>query len=340
MLLTGRILMGDSVSKLESKLSKFVKRKYCVAVGSGTDALILSLMSLNLKKKDEVITTSLSWISSTNSIVLAGATPVFADIDNDLNISIESIKKLITKNTKAILSVNFTGKMANMIELEKICRVQNIKLIEDASQSFGSSIGNRMSCSFGDISAVSHNPMKIFSAYGEAGSIFTNDKKIYLKLIALRYSGTYNKEFLLRPSINGRMDTIQAHVLFDKIDGLKKKIVARINNAKIYDKNISNSILKPKIYYKQNIFYTYTIIIPNKRDQLKKYLEKKGIETKIQHPLLIPQQNYFKNYKKDIKNAKKIVNQILCIPIHEKLKQIELKYVYESINYFVNKYGI
>ena len=194
MMLSGKILMGKSILILEKKLSKFVGRKYCVAVGSGTDALILSILALDLKPKDEIITTSLSWISSTNAIVIAGAKPVFADIDNDLNISIESVKKLISSKTKAILSVNFTGKMSKMNELERLCKRKKIKLIEDASQSFGALIGNRMSCSFGDISAVSHNPMKIFSAYGEAGSIFTNNKNIYNKLLALRYSGTINKE--------------------------------------------------------------------------------------------------------------------------------------------------
>ena len=340
MLLSGKILMGDSVEKLENKLSSFVNRKYSIGVGSGTDALIISLLSLDLSAEDEIITTSLSWISTTNAIVLAGAKPVFADIDDDLNISINSVKKLINKKTKAILAVNFTGKMSKMIELEYLCKSKKIKLIEDASQSFGASIGKRMSCSFGDISAVSHNPMKIFSAYGEAGSIFTNNKSLYNKMISLRYSGTVNKEYLTKPSINGRMDTIQASVLIEKFKEIRKIINIRKKNAKIYNKYLSKKLLKPQIFKNESIFYTYTIRLRKNRDRLKKYLENKGVETKIQHPILIPQQKYFKSYTQDIKNAKILINQILCIPIHEKLSSKDIKYVYETINNFVEKYGV
>lgn len=159
-------------------------------------------------------------------------------------------------------------------------------------------------------------------------------------MISLRYSGTVNKEYLTKPSINGRMDTIQASVLIEKFKEIRKIINIRKKNAKIYNKYLSKKLLKPQIFKNESIFYTYTIRLRKNRDRLKKYLENKGVETKIQHPILIPQQKYFKSYTQDIKNAKILINQILCIPIHEKLSSKDIKYVYETINNFVEKYGV
>lgn len=330
----GIFVMGPEVKKFEDKISSICNRKYCISVGSGTEALYLSLKSLKLSKTDEVITTSLSWIATANAIKLNNLNPVFADIDEDLNISPKSIKKLISKKTKAILVVNYTGKICKLKEIKKICKENKLYLIEDCAQSFGAKKYNKISGSNGIFSTFSFNPMKIFGGLGEGGAILTNNYLLYKKLFYLRYNGTINRETLVEPSLNCRLDTIQAGFLIDRIKRVKKIITKRNANAQMYKKYLKNFVIMPNIDKDEtHSFYTFTIIC-NKRDKLKKFLAKKNIETQIQHPILMPLQKPFLNCKKDISNSKKIVKKILSIPVHENLSNIQVMYVINSIKKF------
>jgi len=330
---SGQIVLGKEVNEFEKNLRIYTKRKYCIGVGSGTDALYLAIQSLQLKPGDEVITTCLSWISTTNAIYLNGLTPVFADIDNDLNISTQSVRKLISNKTKLILAVNFTGKLAQLEELEEIAKENSIYLIEDAAQSFGAIKNKRKSGSFGHISTFSHNPMKVLSALGEAGSVLTDDATIKNRLTLLRYSGMKNKELLWTPGLNARLDTVQAALLNLKLKSISKVIKKRRLNADYLIANLKNQQLTLPDFGEDSVFYTFTIKI-NNRNKFQSYLESKGIETKIQHKKLIPQQPFYKKYKADLLNAKSIVKKILCIPVHEKLSKNELDYIIETINSF------
>ena len=179
--------------------------------------------------------------------------------------------------------------------------------------------------------------MKVFSATGEAGTILCNDEKIYTRLVSLRYNGTVNREVCIEPSLNGRMDTIQASVLLERLKLLPSVIKLRRENAQFYDNELSKYVGTPlSSPDSKDVFYTYTVR-SSKRDQLKDHLEKNGIETKIQHPLLMPQQPAYKiGAKGEFVNAKKIVDEVLCIPIHEKLSQSELSYVVDKISEFGN----
>ena len=335
----GRFILGPEVSLLEKKLAKFCKRKYAVATGSGTDALFLAVKALGITNQDEVITTPMSWVTSTNVIAVNGAKPIFADIKDDLNIDENKIERLINKKTKAILFVNFTGKICEVSALKKIAKKHKLKLIEDAAQSFGSKKNNEPSGSFGDISCLSLNPMKVLSSLGEAGLVLTDDKKIYEKVKILRYAGTVNKENCHIPSLNFKIDTIQAAFILNNFKNLNQKISLRNKNAEYYRKKLISKIKLPKVLKNEkHSFYSFTIIAPN-RDKLKNYMFKKGIETKIQHPILIPNQKAYKfNVNKDkLSNAKKLVKKILCVPINENLKRSELNYVVSTINSFYQK---
>lgn len=334
----GIFVMGPEIKKFEDKISRICKRKYCVSVGSGTEAIYLALKALKFNEGDEIITTSLSWIATANAIKLNNLNPVFADINEDLNISPSSIKKLISKRTRAILTVNYTGKICNLNEIKKICNEKNLYLLEDCAQSFGSVKSNKVSGSNGIISTFSFNPMKILGGLGEGGAILTNNYSIYKKLLYLRYNGTINRETLIEPSLNCRLDTIQAGFLIDRIKKVKKIIKKRITNAKIYQKNLKNIVITPKIDRNEiHSFYTFTIIC-RKRDDLKKYLLKKNIETQIQHPILMPLQKPYLKFKRDIVNSKKIVKKILSIPIHENLSYKQIVYVINTIKkFFENK---
>jgi dTDP-4-amino-4,6-dideoxygalactose transaminase len=334
---SGRILLGPAVLELEKKLAKYCGRKYCVAVGSGTDAVFMAVKVLNIGSKDEVVTTPLSWVASTNAIVMNNAKPIFCHINDDLNIDVKSVEKNINKNTKAVLAVNFSGSMSDLEQLEKICRIKKVFLIEDASQSFGARIGKRKSCSFGKISAVSFNPMKILSGFGECGAVFCDDLKLYKKLISIRYNGTINRETCLYPSLNFRIDTIQAALLLKQFERLRFNISKRRKLAKIYDKNLRGLVKIPKFSLKAtHSYFTYTILTAH-RDNLAEYLKKFNIETKIKHKQLIPEHPAYKKFNNlNFAKDKKIVGQILCLPMHENLTTKQVNFVCEKIKNFFN----
>jgi dTDP-4-amino-4,6-dideoxygalactose transaminase len=332
----GRLVMGPELEEFERVVANYCKRNYAVGVGSGTDALYFALRALDIGAGDEVITTSLSWIATANAIAMTGATPIFADIQEDLNISPASIESLINSRTKAILFVNYTGRICDYDLIKTIAQKYNLKLVEDGSQSFGAEYFGKICGSFGDISAISHNPMKVYAACGEAGSILCDDQKIYERLISLRYNGTINREICVEPSINGRLDTIQAAVLLARLPLLPRIISRRREIAEYYDSSLSGIVETPPKYSesRRDVYYTYTIKSKS-RDGLKKFLDKNFIETKIQHPVLMPMQPAYKSGNAAAYPlANKIVDRILCIPVHEKLTDDQVNYVADKIRQF------
>ncbi len=330
----GQFVMGQEISNLEKNLAEYVGRDYCVTVSSGTDAVYLALKGIDIKQGDEVITTPLSWIATANAIKMTGAKPVFCDINQDLNLDPNSIEKVISKNTKALLTVDYTGNMADYEQIIKIANKYKIKLIEDGSQAFGAKYDGRKCGSFGVVSAISHNPMKIFGGLGEIGSVFTNDQEIANKIQILRYNGTVNKEFLKYPSLNFRADSLNAAFLQSRLKNLPKKLNRRSEIAKRYTENLKNYCLTPtETKNSQRVFYTYTIQIED-RDGLSKYLAENNIETKIQHPLLMSEQEPYADCKTYTKKASQIIKKVLCLPIYEGLSDDQVDYVIEKvINY-------
>ncbi len=331
----GQIVLGPEVTEFEKNISKACSRKFATGVGSGSDAVYIALSSLNLNKGDEIITTSLSWIATANAVALTGATPVFADINDDLNISPNSVQKLITPKTKAILSVDYTGRLADVRSLVDICNSNNLHLVEDGSQAFGAKRDGYTCGGYGIVSAISHNPMKVLSALGEAGSVLTDDPEIKDRLDSLRYNGTINKEYLVKPSINGRIDTIQAAILNVRLSTFESLIKKRASNAEIYNELLDRRYIQvPKLNANEtHVYYTYTILA-EKRDQLFTYLQQQNIECKIQHPILMPEQPPFKECTSEITNALKLKAKLISLPIHEKLTRDDI----EKVCYAVNKF--
>jgi len=331
----GRFILGPEVERLEALIANYCRRKFAIGTGSGTDALFLALKALQIGPGDEVITTSLSWIATTNAIAMTGATVVFADIGDDLNIDPESVRHLITKKTKAIVPVHYTGKVCNVDALRQLADQNKVKLIEDAAQAFGALYREKPAGSFGDVACFSMNPMKVFAACGEAGMVLTDDGAVYERLIALRYNGTVNKESCIATSLNGRLDTIQAAILIERLSHLDAIIAKRRQNADFYNKSLADVVRVPfERPYEKDIYYTYQIQT-SRRDALKHFLEDKGIEVKIQHPMLMCEQAiYRKLLCKPVVRAQQLVKEILCLPIHEKLEQAQLEYVVETIKDF------
>ena len=171
------------------------------------------MRALNIGPGDEVITTPLSWIATVNAIVATGAKPVFVDIGQDLNIDPVLIQNSITNKTKAIIPVHFTGRLCKMNKIMEIAKKNKLFVIEDAAQAYGSNVNGKMAGSFGDTGCFSMGAMKLYSSFGEAGAILVNSYKLKEDLISLRYNGTINKEDCHVPSINARIDTIQAAMM-------------------------------------------------------------------------------------------------------------------------------
>lgn len=337
-LIHGRLINGPEVAEFENRMAEYCGRKFAVGVNSGTDALFLCLKALGIGPGDEVITTSLSWIATANAITLTGASPVFADIGDDLNISCECIKSLISDKTKAIVPVHYTGRICDMDSIKEIAEKYGLYVIEDAAQAFGAEKYSKKAGSFGDLASFSMNTMKVFASCGEAGLALTDDENIRDQLIALRYNGTINKELCIKTSLNARLDTIQAAILLERFKLLPDIIQKRRKIAAVYNHLLANTVEIPvERNDEYNVYYTYTIQA-EQRDELRNYLDKKGIETKIQHPILMPEQPVYKDCRRSsIQNAKRLRDKILCIPANEKLSFEQVEYVAENIVKFYSK---
>lgn len=331
----GRFIMGPEHDQFEAAVATYCGRQHCVGVGSGTDALYLALRALDIGSGDEIITTPMTWVATTNAIVLCGATPVFVDIGEDLNIDAGLIEAAITPRTKAILPVHFTGQMCDMDAITKIADENGLILIEDAAQAFGARDHERRAGSFGRIACFSMNPMKVFNAFGEAGAVVTDETVLADKLRSLRYAGTINKEDCQTPSINGRLDTIHAAMMLVNLERLDEKIAGRRRIAAAYRKVLDGII--DCATEKDGFFHSYYCftLFAERREDLRAFLLARGIETKVQHPFLMPQHTAYQGkFKAHIPVAERLVKKIVCVPAHEDITQDDISYVGNAIREF------
>lgn len=331
----GRFILGPEVQQLEEELGRYCGRAFAVSVNSGTDALYLALKSLDIGPGDEVVTTALSWIATANAIALTGATPVFADIRPDLNIDPDSVRQLISSNTKAILPVHYTGKICEMDEILEIATSHQLHVIEDASQAFGASLDNRRAGSFGTVSCLSMNPMKVLAACGEAGMVFTDRAEIDARLRSLRYNGMVDREVCTEPSLNGRMDTLQAAILLRRLKYVGPVIDARRRIAAQYSEHIARFVDVPSERPNQrDVYYTYTIQT-DRRDELQTHLETAGIEVKVRDPILMPDQPAYRDgVRGSFPTAGRLIDRLLCLPASERMTPDDVDYVIQHIQSF------
>lgn len=331
----GRIVLGPEVAEFEKEIAGLCRQQYAVGVGSGTDALYMALRSLDVGPGDEVITTPMSWIATVNAITLCGATPVFVDVGTDLNMDASLVAQAITPRTKVILPVHFTGKLCDMTTIMEVANEHNVAVVEDAAQAFSAHSKGAVAGSFGLVNSFSMNPMKVFNAFGEAGAVVTSSEEINEKLVSLRYAGTVNREDCHYPSFNGRIDTIQAAMMLVNLRYLENKIARRRATAEFYSTELGEVVICPEERDGDyDVYYTYTILA-ERRDQLMEYLTSRGIETKIQHPILMPYHTAYKHLPKpNIPMAEHLVERILSIPANEGLGMEETGYVARCIKEF------
>lgn len=340
-------ILGEEVSILEEELSKYLGVKYGVGVASGTDGLILSLRAMAMKirgeeffsKNDEIITTPFTFVATASSILHSGARPVFIDIEEkSFNLNPEKLKKAINKKTKGVIFVHLYGNPENILEVKKICRENNLFLIEDIAQAIGAEKNGKKVGSFGDISALSFFPSKNLGGFGDGGMVFTKDKKLFKIVSILRKHGGKDKYNVLNLGYNSRLDTIQAAVLLAKLKFLNEFNEKRKRIAKIYIENLKNikEIQIPE--QKGGVWHQFTIRVKNgKRDELKDFLEKNGIGTQIYYPFPLHKIKLFKGRCKipfNLNEAEKASKEVLSLPIEPLLKEKEVVYILEKIKKF------
>ncbi len=337
-LATGEHVGGKQIREFEKKIENLLKVRHCVALNSGTDALTLGLHAIGIRRGDEIITTPNSFIASTAVIVHLGAKPVFVDVKEDQCIDPNLIERSITKKTKAIMVVHLTGRVCEMDKILKISKKYNIPIVEDAAQSIGSKFKNKFAGTFGTVGCFSAHPLKNLNAMGDSGYLTTNSNTIANYIRDIRNHGMTNRNKIYHFGHVSRMDNLQASILNYRLKSLPDIIKKRRENAKIYFENLNeNYIFFPRENEKEfNTYHTFVVQLP-KRDQLKKYLRKKGIETSIHYPIPIHLQPAakFLNYKKgSFPETEKQASQILTIPIHQNLNKSNLNWIVKSLNNF------
>ncbi len=336
-----QFISGPEVDELEEVLKNFIKCKYCISTSSGTDALLIALMSLDIKSGDEIITTPFSFISTAEVISLLGAIPVFVDIDpRTYNIDPKLVNEAITPKTKAIIAVSLYGQPADFSHLNSIGNKNNIPIIEDGAQSFGSKHKDQFSCNLSTIGTTSFFPSKPFGAYGDGGACFTNDEILADRMRRISKHGQTKRYFHSEIGINGRLDTIQAAILLAKFPLFEEEIKLRQKNAEFYTLNLNNNgILTTPFISKNNtsVFAQYTIQV-DERSFIENYLKDNNIPTSVHYPLPLNDQPAFKNkyikkdhiYKSNI--SREVSQKVLSIPMHPWITQIEQEKVIENLS--------
>lgn len=334
----GVFIMGEDVTAFEEKVARFCSIKYCVGVGSGTDALILALLAYDIGHGDEVIISDMSFIATANAVSILGAKPVFCDIDDNFNLNVSKVESLITDKTKAIIPVHYGGKIVSDIDmLLEIAKKYNLKIIEDASQAFGSEFKGKKAGTFGDIGCISLNPMKTLGALGEAGIVLTNSKRVYTKIKALRYNGLNDKKVCIYKSLNAKMDTLQAAFLSIKMNSLESVCKEREKIFSYYNEQLKDFVIVPAQNTDEKLsYYSYTILVDKKyRDALFEYLLKQDIEVKINH-LSMHREKAYRNKSIKLKNSLRLSKMKLALPCHENMSVEQVKYVVNAIKKFFN----
>jgi len=337
----GKYIMGPEVELLENELKKYVDSKYSISCSSGTDALLMALLAIDVKPGDAIITTPFTFIATAEVVSLLGATPVFVDIDSKtfnidpdlIELKINEIHSKTNLNIKAIIPVNIFGLPCDYDKIKSLSKKYSIEIIEDAAQSFGAQYNSQKSCSLSNLSCTSFFPAKPLGCYGDGGAIFTNDPDLNEKLCSIRVHGKGNHKYdNINIGINGRLDTIQAAVLIEKLKIFNDEIEQRQAVAKKYNdylKDYFDLQYVPKDY--KSAWAQFCLLAEDSvsREKIINYLSDKNIPTAIYYPKPLHMQEAFsKLLNVDLDNSfnitEDISSRIFSIPMHPYLSDDEI----------------
>lgn len=334
---------GPEVTQLEREVAKYCQAKHCVGVSSGTDALLLSLMALDVGVGDEVVTTPYTFFATAGCISRVGAKPVFVDIDPaTFNIDPTKIESAITSKTKAIMPVHLFGQCADMDPILAIAAKHNLPVIEDAAQAIGSEYKGKRAGSMGAVGCFSFFPSKNLGAVGDAGAVTCNDDKLAKRLVKLRGHGAEVKYYHDEVGGNFRLDTIHAAVLSVKLKHLDEWTKARQANAAFYTNAIQNSrslrsaFVVPPVVESRHIFNQY-VVRAKDREALKDFLKTRQIGTEVYYPVPMHLQKCFADlgYRKgDFPLSEEAALTTLALPIYPELSEAQKNYVVDTLAAF------
>ncbi|MFI5151031.1 MAG: DegT/DnrJ/EryC1/StrS family aminotransferase [Bacteroidia bacterium] len=335
---SGQFILGEESQQFEKSFAALAGTKYALGVANGTDALFLSMMALGIGKGDEVITAPNSFLASASSVIIAGATPVFADVRADFNLDPEKVEKAITPRTKAILAVHLTGRPAPLDELLAIAKKHKIHLIEDAAQAVGASYKGKPVGSFGITGCFSLHPLKNLAACGDGGVITTNDEALYKYLLLARNHGLKNRDECVFFTYNSRLDNLQAAILNIKLKELNKWTERRRAIATRYQQAFKglDMILPADKDYEKAVYHTF-IIQTGRRNELQQFLKNAGIDSKVHYPIAIHEQEAARGlgYKKgDFPVTDRQVETILSLPVYPELSDDQVDYICWQVQLF------
>lgn len=331
-------VLGESVKEFENKYRTLSHVKYASGVGSGLDALIISLKALNISKGDEVIVASNAYIASWLSITNVGASIVPVEPnEKTFNIDVNKIEEKITANTKVIMPVHLYGQPCEMDKIMDIAKKYKLFVIEDNAQAHLAKFKGKITGSFGDINATSFYPTKNIGAIGEAGCITTDNVKHAEFSNKFRNYGSSEKYICDLIGTNSRLDELQASILNVKLDYIEHWTRQRIEIANLYTQRLTNLVETPFVNSNCTHVYHLYVIKTDKRDELKEFLQQKGIGTAIHYPIPPHLQKAYNhlNFKKgDFPIAEKLANQSLSLPIYPGLSNNQVNYICDSITEF------
>lgn len=330
-------IMGEEVTRLEKNLEEFTGSKHAITCSSGTDALLLAMMALDIKPGDEIITTPFTFIATAETIALMGAIPVFVDIDEKTyNINPELIEEKITSKTKAIIPVSLYGQPSDMNAIKTIATKYNLKVIIDGAQSFGSTYNGIKDTALGDISTTSFFPAKPLGCFGDGGAVFTNNEELALKMKSLRVHGQSKRYHHKYIGMGGRMDTIQCAIVDVKLKYYAKDLKLRQEVASKYTNALKNKLNIVLPYVNPNTtsaFAQYSVRVKN-RDEIQAKLKEHGIPTAVHYPMPLHLQECFEylGYKKgDFPISEVVSDEIMSLPMNPYIKDEEIKYIVERL---------
>ena len=315
----GQYIMGPEVAELEARLAAFTGAKHCVTVASGTEALLIALMALDMKPGDEVVTTPFTFAATAEVIALVGARPVFVDIEPDTcNIAASAIAGAITPRTRAIMPVSLYGQPCDMDEINAVAAEFGLPVIEDAAQSFGALYKGRRSCALSTIGCTSFFPSKPLGCYGDGGALFTDDDAIAQAAREIRVHGQSGRYHHTRVGVGGRMDTIQCAVVLGKLERLEWELAQRATIGARYDAlldaaGIERITVRPD---RTSVFAQYTVLVDD-RARVQSRLQAAGIPTAVHYPTPLHLQPAYRETQPPVMPVSEAAaRRVLSLPMH------------------------
>ncbi len=339
----GGYAQGPETKELEEKLAKYTGMKYCLTCSSGTDALILALMSWGVKAGDAVFVPSFTFVATAEAVAFLGATPVFVDSDEktfnicpkDLETAIKATKEKTDLNLKAIIAVDIFGQPADYRAINKIAKSYNMKVLGDAAQSFGSELDGKKAGAFCDMTATSFYPTKPLGCYGDGGAVFCNSEEEYEILKSCRIHGMGGEKYdNIRLGMTARMDSFQAAVLLHKMEVFEQEMKDRQIIAKRYKDGLTNNTHQTVIDGAMSAWAIYTILSDN-RDALQAHLRELNVPTAAFYPRPVHTQTAYKKWAtRSLPVCERLAEQVVSIPMQPYLDENSQNYIIEAINSF------